>query len=121
MRIGVILDKVPGLSETFIVHHVNGLLAAGHEVVVFARPTPPAAKEHPAVREYDLPGRTRLLPGQERGMAQLAMMPRTMARLGGGRGAISSLNAVRFGPGALRLRAYHGLPVVREERFISAR
>ncbi len=48
MRIGLVLDSFPEVSETFLIHHVAALIDGGHDVTIFAQPAPPLPV-HPAV------------------------------------------------------------------------
>ena len=118
MRVAVILDKLPGVSETFLIQHVNGLIDAGVNVTVFARATPPPPKTHPQMGTHGLPDRIHYLPFQDRGVLQLAMLPRTIRAVGSGPGAIiACLNPLASGAGVFRLRAVHGLPIVEKFSF----
>ena len=54
MKIAVILNKFPLLSETFILNQITGLLDIGHNVKIFAKCNPREEKTHPDVRKYNL-------------------------------------------------------------------
>ena len=62
LRIAVIANQFPALSETFVLNHVIGLLQRGHHVRVFARRPRPEALVHAAFSEYDLAGLTTYAP-----------------------------------------------------------
>ena len=59
MRVAIITKYFPVVSETFILHHITGLLDRGHSVDIFADDVPPHYINvvHPAVREYGLRAR----------------------------------------------------------------
>lgn len=58
MRIAFIVDTFPGLSETFILNQITGLLGLGHEVDVYAYYRRNTLKIHEEVKMYDLLNRT---------------------------------------------------------------
>ena len=61
MRIAVLVDSFPALSETFVLDQVAGLLDRGHEVEIFSRGRSRDPIAHPAVAEYDLNRRVHVL------------------------------------------------------------
>jgi colanic acid/amylovoran biosynthesis glycosyltransferase len=61
MRIALIVDSFPVLSETFILGQVVELIKRGHDVQLFARCKPPEAPIHQDVRRYNLVKRTHYL------------------------------------------------------------
>ncbi len=63
IRVAVVTETFPKLSETFVVNHIRGLLDAGVEVDIYAfYPQPQDEPLHPVVVEYDLVNRTRYKP-----------------------------------------------------------
>ncbi len=58
MKIALIVDQFPTLSETFILNQITGLMAQGHEVDVFAERRGDTQKLHAAVIDYNLLNRT---------------------------------------------------------------
>lgn len=54
MRIAFVVNRFPELSETFILNQITGLLDAGHDVRIFAKPVPVEGKLHPVGEEYNL-------------------------------------------------------------------
>jgi glycosyltransferase involved in cell wall biosynthesis len=108
MRIGLVFDTFPELSETFLLHHAGALLDGGHEITIFARPAAPQPM-HEAVVERGLLSRTRFLRRQVWGLRQAWDVPRTLLGSIGLPGVLRTLNVARYGTGALRFRALHAL------------
>lgn len=54
LRIAVVCDSFPKLSETFIMQHIIGLIDEGHEVEIFALNSSSEEIVHPSVKEYRL-------------------------------------------------------------------
>ncbi len=63
MRIAFLVPNFPGLSETFILNQITGLLDLGHDVRIFATLVSQSPQIHNAVNEYDLLSRTRYRAG----------------------------------------------------------
>ena len=61
MKIAVLVNSFPALSETFILNQITGLLEMGHEVSVFSRLRPAGQKFHRDILDYELEGRTHYL------------------------------------------------------------
>ena len=110
MRVAVVTETFPKLSETFVVNHIRGLLDAGLEVDIYAFYGQPEGEPlHPVVTEYELVRRTTY-----KSFEPLSKGPRFLAALGILRRHIWSfpiaisraLNVFRYGKEALRL---HGL------------
>jgi colanic acid/amylovoran biosynthesis glycosyltransferase len=81
MRIAVIVNVFPALSETFIQNQVTGMIEAGHDVDVFTHASPQAGEDHPDVARYRLRERARLLLGPPAGgAARLAQGARLLLR-----------------------------------------
>jgi colanic acid/amylovoran biosynthesis glycosyltransferase len=118
IRVGMVIDTFPSLSETFILNHITSLLDAGHEVTIFARRPPTAfPKVHPHVEQYNLMSRVRYMPNQAWSTRQILQVPYALARSVGRRGAARALNVARYGWGGLRFRALHALAVFKRENF----
>ena len=117
MKIAVLMDGFPGPTETFILHHIVGLLEAGHEVVIFARRPRGVPQAHPDVDRHQLMPMVRYLPNQELGVRQWLEVPGTLARARAQTGRARCLAPWRYGPGVARLRALHGLATVARESF----
>lgn len=58
LRIAIITQRFPTLTERFTLHQVTGLIDLGHEVDVFANRPGPPGPEHREVRQYRLRERT---------------------------------------------------------------
>ena len=63
MKIAFLVQKFPGLSETFILNQITGLLDLGHDVRIFAALVSQMSQVHNAVNEYDLLSKTRYIAG----------------------------------------------------------
>ncbi len=109
MRIAVIVNVFPTLSETFIQNQLTGMIEAGHEVDVFTYESREGGEDHADVARYGLRDRTHLLlrppPGPAARIAQGArLILRTLPRHPGP--LLRSLDVFRHGRRALSL----GLP-----------
>lgn len=68
MRVAVVTETFPKLSETFVVNHIKGLLDAGVEVDIYAFYSKPTEEPiHPIVTELGLLARTRYKPTEPLG------------------------------------------------------
>lgn len=54
MKIAVVVNEFPKLSETFILNQITGLLELGHDVEIFAKFDSKEAKVHSDVKKYHL-------------------------------------------------------------------
>lgn len=108
MRIAVVLNTFPEISETFLIHHACALLDGGHDITIFARPGTPGPV-HEMVADYRMLARTRYLRRQRWGPRQALDVPRTLVESIGQSGVLRCLNVVRYGTGVLRFRALHAL------------
>lgn len=54
LKIAVIVNVFPKLSETFIVNQITSLIDKGHEVKIFAQSRGDVLKVHKNIRDYDL-------------------------------------------------------------------
>lgn len=54
LRIAIVVGTFPTISETFIVNQINALIAAGHDVQVFAFKKGEAHQVHASVKTHDL-------------------------------------------------------------------
>ena len=65
MRVAVVTETFPKLSETFVVNHIRGLIDAGSEVDIYAFYRKPEGEPvHPVVSEYGLTARTTYKPSE---------------------------------------------------------
>lgn len=58
MRIGIMTNSFPKLSETFVLDHITGMVDRNHDVSVFSLLTASDSVHHPAIQEYDILDRT---------------------------------------------------------------
>lgn len=58
MKIGVMPNIFPKISKTFILDQITGMIDRGHNVSIFAPQSADESVQHPAIREYDILGRT---------------------------------------------------------------
>jgi colanic acid/amylovoran biosynthesis glycosyltransferase len=59
LRVAIVVDEFPALSETFILRQITGLIDRGFEVTIFANRPRPDGKLHDDVLRYRLQERTR--------------------------------------------------------------
>jgi colanic acid/amylovoran biosynthesis glycosyltransferase len=105
MRVAVVTETFPKLSETFVVNHIRGLMDAGIEVDVYAFYRQQEEKSNPFVQAYGMLGHTHYkpteplakLPRLVGGFRILAHNPRYLRPL------IRSLDFFRQGMDAFRL------------------
>jgi colanic acid/amylovoran biosynthesis glycosyltransferase len=58
MKIALIVEAFPVLSQTFVLNQITGLIDRGHEVDIYAEFHENSSKVHPDVEKYDLLSRT---------------------------------------------------------------
>jgi len=58
MRIAIVVNKFPTITETFILHQITGLIDRGHDVTIFAMHKQSPEKQHFDVLKYKLLERT---------------------------------------------------------------
>ena len=61
MRIGIMTNSFPKISETFVLDHITGMIDRDHDVSVFSLLSASESIHHPAIRAYDIPDRTTYL------------------------------------------------------------
>lgn len=107
MRIAVVVDRFPVLSETFVLGQIVGLVDRGHDVDIV--PTRPGgdALAHKDVDRYRL--RERVVLTWPSAAVRLRQAPRAFWRVLRRRGvrAFAALDAVRYGRDAWSLRLLH--------------
>jgi len=62
MQVAFLLNEFPGISETFILNQITGLLDLGHDVDICIRQTDSVQKVHPDVKKYHLEQKVRPVP-----------------------------------------------------------
>ena len=62
MKVAIIVESFPKLSETFVVNHIKGLIDEGAEVKIFAFYNLNEGRIHPVVNKYHLKSKTRYKP-----------------------------------------------------------
>jgi len=110
MRIAVIVNDFPTLSETFIQNQLTGMIEAGHEVDVFAYTLCEGGQDHPDVARYRLRDRTYPLlrppPAKAARIAQgVRLIFRVLPRHPGP--LLRSLDVFRYGRRARSLQLLH--------------
>jgi colanic acid/amylovoran biosynthesis glycosyltransferase len=61
MRVAILVNTFPKLSETFLLNQVTGLIDAGHDVDVYAVQRGDEDQTHPQINQYELLDRTTYL------------------------------------------------------------
>jgi colanic acid/amylovoran biosynthesis glycosyltransferase len=120
MRVAVVTETFPKLSETFVVNHVKGLMDAGVEVDIYAFYNRQEDRVNGFVEAYGMPARTRYKPFEP-----LPKLPRALGALrilGGNAGFLPSLlksvDVFRYGTEALRLhRLYEAATFLTHRRY----
>jgi colanic acid/amylovoran biosynthesis glycosyltransferase len=111
MRVAFFVDEFPALSETFVLDQITGLITRGCDVHVYARHVWPSAVAHPDVVAYRLVERASQLcpPPAPSTTARVVSGLRDIGRavLRNPRLAMRSLNPLRFGREAVRLRPFY--------------
>ncbi len=98
MRLAVIVNRFPVISETFVLNQITGLMDRGHEVDIFSWNPGKGERVHPDVEAYGLMRRTRYWPGRHRGgLRTLPALFRLMGNSAALRPALRTLRVSRFG------------------------
>ncbi|KKL47261.1 hypothetical protein LCGC14_2337320, partial [marine sediment metagenome] len=105
MKILVITDTFPKLSETFVINHITALIERGHDVQILARRTPEEPKVHTNVREYELLEKTLYFDLPKNHLARLLATPKAILSSSRSISVIKELNPLRYGFGVLTLQA----------------
>jgi len=114
LKIGILLDTFPDLSEVFILNHITGLIDFGHEITIFAGQRGKTEKIHPDVEKYKLMDRTIYLPMQEWGVSQLINFPQVLRGVRNRPELLDTINPFRYGMGVFRLRAANSASTLQE-------
>jgi len=107
MKIAVIVDSFPRVSETFVLSHVTGLIDRGHDVDIFAWEHGGLDVQHADVERYKLLSRLSILAPPAGKMARMASAAKLLLRNGHQRPVLQSLNVRRYGRLAGSLRLLH--------------
>ncbi len=107
MKIAVIVDSFPKLSETFILAHVTGLLDRGHDVDIFAWELGDLEVQHADIGRYRLLSRLSILAPPVGKLARVASAMKLLLRNGHQSPVRQSLNVKRYGRLAGSLRLLH--------------
>jgi len=119
MRVAMLVNGFPEMSEKFIVNQVVGLLDAGVDVDVFASKARPAEASHVLAEQYRLRDRTKYL-GVPQSMARrfLELPARFAAGFAAGpRAAIRSFDFFSYASAAKNLKALFFLGAFRGKRY----
>lgn len=107
MKIAVIVDSFPRISETFVLSHVTGLLDRGHDVDIFAWELGNLEVQHADVGRYKLLSRLSILAAPVGKLARVASAVKLLLRNGHQGAVLQSLNVKRYGRLAGSLRLLH--------------
>lgn len=107
MKIAVIVDSFPRVSETFVLSHVTGLIDRGHDVDIFAWERGALDVQHADVERYKLLSRLSILAPPAGKMARMASAMKLLLSQGHQRPVLQSLNVKRYGRLAGSLRLLH--------------
>lgn len=107
MKIAIIVDSFPRVSETFVLSHVTGLIDRGHDVDIFAWQMGELDVQHADVGRYKLLSRLSILAPPAGKMARVASAVKLLLRNGHQRPVRQSLNVKRYGRLAGSLRLLH--------------
>ncbi|MEO1375905.1 MAG: glycosyltransferase [Cyanobacteria bacterium J06635_10] len=118
MKIAIIVNHFPALSETFILNQITGLIERGHEVHIYADDSRKEPKVHPEVEKYSLINKTyynkipankflRLLKGIALLLANFHKKPVLLMR---------SLNVFKYGNSAISLRLLYMAKIMQHQQ-----
>ncbi len=122
MKILVVAEHFPSLSETFVLNQVTGLLDLGHDVTIYPVGKPSGPVTHPDVKKYGLMDRTWAgagVPVSKRRRLQTALRQMPAFLRGAFLARFHTFNPARHGRAALNLSLFYScLPLLeRETRF----
>ncbi len=117
MKILVITDTFPKLSETFIINHITALIERGHDVQILARRTPEEAKVHPSVSKYGLLKKTRYFELPKSYLTRFLNSPKSILRAPNSSDVLRCLNPLRYGSGVFSLQALYRCKVLPKQHF----
>lgn len=104
MRVAMIVDHFPSLSETFILRQITGLIDRGHDVTIFPNKMGDTATTHHDVAAYDLLNRTLFVDVPRSRTVRIFRAVHRLFAAPRKRSGLRALNVARFGRDALSLR-----------------
>lgn len=109
MRIAILVDHFPSLSETFILQQITGLIKRGHHVDIYANSRGSTDKLHPQVREFDLLERAYFAAPPRNKLKRLVAVLTTISNCPNVpiQRWLGSMNPFRYGRYALSLRLFY--------------
>ena len=118
MRIALILETFPSLSETFILNQITGILDLGHEVKIYSKMHSHQQKIHPDVKKYDLSKNTHYFPEIPRNKILRVLKAILLISKNFYKNPLlilNSINLFKYGKNALSLRnLYYVIPFLKE-------
>lgn len=120
MRIAIIVNNFPVLSETFILNQITGLINRGHEVHIYGFPPNNASKIHPDVETYNLLKHTYYPPSLPKNHLRRIVkgLGLIISNLNKALVILRSLNFFRYGKRAVSLRLlYSIIPFLKAEPY----
>jgi colanic acid/amylovoran biosynthesis glycosyltransferase len=114
MRLAFIVGEFPAISQTFILRQITGLLDRGHDVEIFAHSSGKDSVVHRDIEKYALLNRTCYLGFKALPANGIARVAKRVALLclnfhKKPRAVLNSLNAFRFGRGAVLLQVFNSI------------
>lgn len=120
MRIAVIVESFPVLSETFVLNQITGLIDRGHQVHVYAWRPPKGSVEHPDVARYGLANFTHYWPSRPKNWTLRLLKAVGLSALAGPWSwpdVIRSLRFRRFGDHSRSLSLAYKATVARRKKY----
>jgi colanic acid/amylovoran biosynthesis glycosyltransferase len=118
VKIAIVVDSFPSLSETFILNQITGLIDLGHRIEIFAGSRPNDSRMHQEVEQYNLLEHTHYMHSRpvsklKRLTGAWSIAPACFKR--DPLSTLRSLNMIRYGTEALSLNLLYKL-----EGFLAA-
>jgi colanic acid/amylovoran biosynthesis glycosyltransferase len=119
MKVAMIVNGFPEISEKFIVNQVTGLLDAGVELEVFSALAPPGGKAHELAERYGLKERTIYARAPRSTKARLAEIPGLLASClrRDPRAALRALDSRRYTTAARNFKCLYFLKAFAGRRY----
>lgn len=96
MKVAVVVERFPCISETFILNQITGLIEAGHDVRIFSFKKSENDKTHHAIRQFRLMNRTKYLRQMPRNKTWLRVLTLLLIVFYGVRYPITLCQALRY-------------------------